>query len=59
MPRMSDEVAYSLTKAVMENYETYKASSPGMDGYQVKNQNLSWIFPYHPGSIKYWKEIGK
>ena len=59
MPRMPDEAAYSLTKAVMENYETYKNSGPGMDGYQVKNQNLSWIFPYHPGSIAYWKEIGK
>ena len=30
-----------------------------MDGYQVKNQNLSWIFPYHPGAITYWKEIKK
>lgn len=59
MPSMSDESAYGLTKAIMENYETYKNSGPGMDGYQVKNQNLSWIFPYHPGSISYWKEIGK
>jgi TRAP transporter TAXI family solute receptor len=59
VPSMANETAYSLTKAVMENYETYKDSGPGMDGYQVKNQNLSWIFPYHPGSIAYWKEIGK
>jgi hypothetical protein len=59
MPTMSDDIAYGLTKAVMENYETYKDSGPGMDGYQVKNQNLSWIFPYHPGAIAYWKEIGK
>ena len=59
VPSMSDDSAYSLTKAVMENYETYKDSGPGMDGYQVKNQNLSWIFPYHSGSIAYWKEIGE
>ncbi|MCA8927851.1 MAG: TAXI family TRAP transporter solute-binding subunit [Alphaproteobacteria bacterium] len=58
-PTMDETVAYGLTKAVMENYETYKDSGPGMDGYQVQNQNLSWIFPYHPGSIRYFKEIGK
>ena len=59
MPTLSEDFAYSLTKAIMENYEAYKDSGPGMDGYQVDNQNLSWIFPYHPGSISYWKEIGK
>ncbi len=59
LPNMEDDIAYSLTKAVMENYETFKDSGPGMDGYQVKNQNLSWIFPYHPGAIRYWKEIGE
>ncbi len=57
LPDLADETAYSLTKAVMENYEFYKNSGPGMDGYQVENQNLSWVFPYHPGAIRYWKEI--
>jgi TRAP transporter TAXI family solute receptor len=59
LPSMKDDFAYGLTKAVMTNYETFKNSGPGMDGYQVKNQNLSWIFPYHPGSIKFFKEIGE
>ena len=59
MPNLSADTAYSLTKAIIENYETYKDSGPGMDGYQLQNQNLSWIFPYHPGSIKYFTEIGK
>ncbi len=59
LPSLANETAYSLTKAVMENYESYKDAGPGMDGYQVKNQNLSWIFPYHPGAITYWKEIKK
>ena len=59
LPSLGEDFAYNLTKAIMENYETYKDSGPGMDGYQVKNQNLSWIFPYHPGSIRYWKEIGE
>lgn len=59
MPNLADDTAYGLTKAIMENYDSYKDSGPGMDGYQLKNQNLSWIFPYHPGSIRYWKDIGK
>ena len=24
-----------------------------MSGYQLSRQNLSWVFPYHPASIKY------
>ena len=53
-----DDLAYGLTKAVMENYEDFKESGPSMDGYQLQNQNLNWIFPYHAGSIKYYKEKG-
>jgi hypothetical protein len=29
-----------------------------MDGYQISKQNLSWVFPYHPAAIKYFKEKG-
>ncbi len=58
MENLAEDTAYSLTKAVMENYETYKDSGPGMDGYQLKNQNFEWIFPYHPGAIRYYKEVG-
>ena len=42
----------------MDNYEQIKDSGPSMGGYQLKNQNLKWVFPYHPGSIKYYKEKG-
>lgn len=59
LPNLADDTAYGLTKAILENYEIYKDSGPGMDGYQLQNQNLSWIFPYHPGSIRYYKEIDK
>ena len=49
---------YGLTKAVMENFDQIKDSGPSMGGYQISKQNLKWIFPYHPGSIKYFKEKG-
>ncbi len=58
MSDLSEETAYGLTKAVMENYEDFKEAGPGMDGYQLSNQNLDWVFPYHPGSIAYYKEKG-
>jgi TRAP transporter TAXI family solute receptor len=55
---LTDDTAYGLTKAVMDNYESFKEAGPGMDGYQLANQNFSWVFPYHPGSIQYYKEKG-
>ena len=54
----TDELTYSLTKAVMENYEDIKDSGPSMSGYQLSKQNLSWVMPYHPGAIAYFKEKG-
>ena len=55
---VSDDLAYGLTKAVLDNYEQIKDSGPSMSGYQVSKQNLKWIFPYHPAAIKYYKEKG-
>lgn len=56
--KASNELAYGLTKAVMENYADIKDSGPSMGGYQLKKQNLKWIMPYHPGAIAYYKEKG-
>jgi TRAP transporter TAXI family solute receptor len=58
MNNAPDDLAYGLTKAVMENYESFKENGPGMDGYQLANQNLAYVFPYHPAAVKYYKEKG-
>ena len=58
MPDLSDDTAYGLTKAVMENYEHFKEAGPGMDGYQLQNQDFVWVYAYHPGAIRYYKEAG-
>lgn len=55
---VSDDIAYGLTKAVMENYEQFKDAGPGMDGYQLANQNLTYVMPYHPAAVAYYKEKG-
>jgi TRAP transporter TAXI family solute receptor len=53
-----DDIAYGLTKAVMESYGDIKDSGPSMDGYQLSAQKLEFIFPYHPAAVKYYKEKG-
>ncbi len=54
----SNDLAYGLTKSVMENYEHYKDAGPGMDGYQLQQQNFEYVMPYHPAAIQYYKERG-
>jgi TRAP transporter TAXI family solute receptor len=56
--KASNDLTYGLTKAVMENYDEIKDAGPSMSGYQLSRQNLTWIFPYHPGAIAYYKEKG-
>lgn len=57
-PKASNDLAYGLTKAVLDNYEQIKDSGPSMAGYQLSKQNLKWIFPYHPAAVKFYKEKG-
>lgn len=56
--KLTDDVAYNLTKAIFTKYDDYKDAHPAMNGYLMERQNLTWVFPYHPGSIKYFKEAG-
>ncbi len=54
--KLTDDVAYNFTKAIFTKYDDYKDAHPAMNGYLLERQNLKWVFPYHPGSIKYFKE---
>lgn len=58
MNTLPEATAYGLTKAVFEHYDDF-SGAPGADGYKLENQDLDWVMPYHPGSIAYYKEIGK
>lgn len=55
----SDDLAYNITKAVVESYDGYKDGAPGAAGWSIENQVLEWAVPYHNGAVKYLKEIGR
>jgi TRAP transporter TAXI family solute receptor len=52
------DLIHGITKAMIVHYDDYKAGAPGADGLEVKRQNLSWVLPYHPGSVRALKEAG-
>lgn len=55
--RDADEV-YALTKAMVENHDAYKDAAPGAEGWALEVQDLTWVIPYHEGTIRYFQEAG-
>ncbi|MGI9382365.1 MAG: TAXI family TRAP transporter solute-binding subunit [Methyloligellaceae bacterium] len=55
----SADTVYNLVKAMDTSYGDFKGSAPGVDGWHKDRQNFQWVVPWHPGAVKYWKEIGK
>ena len=54
-----DDMVYAMTKAMVELFPKYKDSSPGINGWALERQNFEWAVPYHPGAIRYLREIKK
>jgi TRAP transporter TAXI family solute receptor len=52
------DLVYSITKAMIVDYNQYKDAAPGADGLEVKRQILNWVLPYHEGAVKALKEAG-
>ena len=52
------DLVYSLTKAMIVNYDAYKDAAPGAAGLALDRQNLAWVIPYHEGAVKALKEAG-
>jgi TRAP transporter TAXI family solute receptor len=52
------DLVYSLTRAMIVDYDAYKDSAPGTAGLEVKRQNLAWVLPYHEGAVRALKEAG-
>jgi TRAP transporter TAXI family solute receptor len=54
----ADQV-YSITKAMIANYESYKDAAPGAGGLAAGKQTKNWVVPVHPGAVKALKEAGQ
>lgn len=56
---LSDEVAYQITKAVFENFDTFKRLHPAFSLLKKENMIKDGIsVPLHTGAIRYYKEVG-
>lgn len=56
--RLSDDTAYALTKAVIDNHKDFANAAPGMESYAPDRQDFRLVMPYHPGAIRYFRESG-
>ena len=55
---MPDDVAYSISKTIAENFDRYIVVTKAMAMGKVKEMGKDVGFPYHSGAIKYYKEKG-
>tara|TARA_A100001011_G_scaffold400487_1_gene515422 strand:+ start:5568 stop:6572 length:1005 start_codon:yes stop_codon:yes gene_type:complete len=56
---VSDELVYLVTKAVFENFDSFKSQHPAFGFLEKKNMIKDGLSaPLHPGAVKYYKEAG-
>jgi len=55
--KVSDDVVYKLTRALVENKERLSAVVKEIATTQPKEMAPDLDVPYHPGALKYWREI--
>ena len=57
--RQSEEMAYAVVKAVIENFDDFRRLHPVL--FTLKIDDVvpsSAVTPIHPGAIKYYREVG-
>lgn len=54
----SSNIVYNLIKVITEDFDSYKNSAPGAEGYALESQNMFWVIPFHDAVVDYYKEIG-
>jgi hypothetical protein len=48
-----------MVKVMLEHFDEFKGNAPGANGWAIDRQKFDQAFvPYHPGAIRYFKEIG-
>jgi TRAP transporter TAXI family solute receptor len=55
---LSDELVYRITKLWWERIKEIHEIAPGLDQADVKMAMEHATIPFHPGALRYYKEIG-
>lgn len=55
---VADDVVYTFVKASADFYDEFKGVHPDLALWNPKNGARPYDIPYHPGAIKYFKEVG-
>ena len=55
---LSDELVYRITKLWWERIKDIREIAPGLDQADVKMAMEHATIPFHPGAIRYYKEVG-
>ena len=58
MAGVDADLAYNMTRAMVELFDDYKDGAPGNVGWDIKRQVFAWAIPVHDGAIRYFKERG-
>ena len=56
--KISDDIVYKTTKAVYENKAALMATTGILRNFEPKDMPEESEVPYHPGAIKFFKEVG-
>ncbi len=55
---LSDELVYRVTKLWWERIKEIHEVAPGLDQANVRIAMENAAIPFHPGAIRYYREIG-
>ena len=55
---VDDDTVYNVVKTIFENTEELKATSPLWRAYDPANLARDYGVEYHPGAVKFFKEVG-
>jgi TRAP transporter TAXI family solute receptor len=54
----SAELVHGIVAGMIATYPAYKDAAPGADGFELSRQDLTWVLPYHEGTVRAFKEAG-
>lgn len=59
-PDLDEELAYKVTKGIWNGYEIYSGMHPSLERWTQEGalETEGFLSPYHPGSVKFFKDEG-